>query len=54
MTAEEESLLDDLLEVESGLTGSAMDFLESLDGRRKQPLTEKQLTWLEDLGERHL
>lgn len=29
-----EAVLDELLEVESGLSGWEIDFLESLDGRR--------------------
>lgn len=54
MTKDQESVLDDLLEVESGLSGAAMDFIESLDGKRDQELSEKQWDWLEDLGERYL
>jgi len=54
MTAIEESMLDDLLNVESGLTGKDMDFIESLDKQRDQILSGKQINWLEDLTERCL
>jgi len=54
MTADEESMLDDLLAVESGLRGKDVDFLESLDENREFPLSQKQLDWLDDLAGRHL
>lgn len=46
--------MDDLLLVESGLTGAAMDFIESLDLKREISLSDKQSNWLEDLAEKHL
>ena len=45
MTADQESLLDDLLASEdANLTGWEIDFLDSLDSnRRERSLSEKQL-----------
>lgn len=49
----EEKMLDDLLEVEAGLTGWEMDFLESLDRTcREHNLTEKQADRLKLLWEK--
>lgn len=41
-TANNDNLLDDLLDTESGLTGWEMDFIEPLDKQRDQTWTEKQ------------
>jgi len=47
MTADQESLLDDLLAAEDiGFTGWEIEFLDSLDGQRDRDLSEKQLTVL--------
>ena len=55
MTDKQEGLLDELLELESGLSGKEMDFLEGLDRKwRERELTDKQSEWLEALGERRL
>lgn len=55
MTKEQLSILDDLLEVESGLSARDMDFIEDLDRRwRDRDLSEKQLEWLLNLSEKIL
>ena len=55
MTEQQEKLLDELLEQESGLSGKEMDFLGDLDTKwRERELTEKQAEWLEAIGERRL
>lgn len=54
MTEEQESILDDLLEVESGLSLAAVEFIEDLDENRHWDLTPKQDAWLEALAEQHL
>lgn len=53
MTGEEERILDDLLEIDSGLYDNEIDFIESLDREwREKDLTEKQHTWLEKIWNR--
>jgi hypothetical protein len=47
-----ESMLDELLELEQGLTGWEIDFLESLDKLRGRELSEKQLEKLTQIHER--
>ncbi len=43
MTSEQEKLLDELLEKDSGLTGWEMDFIDDMDQKfRERPLSEKQ------------
>ena len=42
MSAEQEQLLDDLLEKDNGLTAWELDFIESLDGQRERELSDKQ------------
>mgnify|MGYP001615778078 FL=1 len=55
MTQEEaEKLLDELLAVETGLSGWEMDFLESLDGQRGGVFSEKQIAVLERIESRLL
>jgi len=44
-----EDMLDDLLEVESGLSKWELDFIESLDDRRGDDLTDRQQDKLEEL-----
>ena len=50
--ADWERLLEELLELESGLSGWEIDFLESLDGLRGRELTDKQLEKLWQIHER--
>ena len=46
-------MLDEVLEVEEGLSGREIDFLDSLDnGWRGRDLTEKQAEWLNKIWER--
>ena len=52
MTPDEENLLDDLPSQDSGLTAWEMDFIESLDARRKRPLTPKQRNRLNEIAEK--
>lgn len=47
-------VLDELLALEGGLTGWELDFIESLDGQRERPFTEKQIGVLEKLEARLL
>ena len=54
MTADQLSLVEDLLQVEGGLSARAMDFIESLEGQPRLVLSPKQTDWLEKLGEQHL
>ena len=55
MTSDQEAMLDDLLQFESGLRGADMDFLESLDEAwRERDLSKKQAKWLENLVDRNL
>jgi hypothetical protein len=53
MTQKQEEELDALLDVETGLSGGAIDFLDSLDNDRTLELTEKQADWLDDLYDKH-
>jgi len=53
MTSYQLQLLDELLEKEEGLSGSEMDFIESLhQGWRDSDLTEKQLNWFNSIVKR--
>jgi len=47
-------VLDELLEVESGLTAWEMDFIESLDKQRGRGFTEKQVEILNRIHEKVL
>ena len=48
-----EQLLDDLLQVESGLRPRELEFIEDLDGNwRGKKLSEKQNNWLELIHDR--
>lgn len=51
MTPEEKSILDDLLEVEVGMSGREIDFIKSMDEHRDREITERQHDWLLDLGD---
>lgn len=51
MTREQEDLLDDLLNVESGLSGKSIDFICDLDQAwRERDLTDKQSDYLHSLA----
>lgn len=53
MTHDEQKLVDDLLLIESGLTGWEMDFLDNLDnGFRERALSERQRDRLNDIAEK--
>lgn len=54
MTDDQQAILDELMEVDSGLRGKDIDFLDSLDRQRERNLSQKQLDWLNDLADRHL
>ena len=47
-----EAVLDDLLRCEGGLSGSEIDFIEDMDGKRNLMWTEKQIDWLDRIYER--
>lgn len=47
-------VLDDLLNVESGLTAWEMDFIEDMDGKRGRQWTEKQIDCLDRIYKRLL
>lgn len=54
----QDDLLDDLLDVEDGLSAHALGFINDLDNKRQQLgrlplLSERQKTYLEDLWEKH-
>ena len=51
VTDDEEQLLDDLIDLESGLSPWEIDFVENLDRHwRDRDLTEKQSDTLRDIG----
>ncbi len=53
MTADEQSLLDDLLAVESGLSGWEMDFIESLDRQcRELTLSPARKQKMDEIAEK--
>ncbi len=52
MTADEELLLDELLEVESGLSTWEMDFLDDMNAMRGRELTDKQAAKLHEIARR--
>jgi len=45
-------VLDDLLQVEGGLSAKELDFIEDMDGKRNLHWTEKQIAWLDRIYER--
>ena len=49
MTVVEINMLNELLEVESGLTGWEMDFIEDLDRQRSRTLSERQREKLDQI-----
>lgn len=52
MSDEDQTKLDSLLDVESGLSDREIEFLDSIDKKRDRPLTEKQANWLDSIYER--
>lgn len=56
MTHDEASILDALLELEGGLSGRELDFIEDINEYRvlNIKLTEKQSDWLKLIGNRLL
>lgn len=55
MEKDELALLDELLEVESGLQCNEIDFIKSLDETwRDKPISFSQAAWLEAIAERVL
>lgn len=52
MSDDEENMLDELLDCESGLTEWEVEFIDSLDCKRQRPLTQKQSDKLLDIWER--
>lgn len=55
MTKDQESILDDLLAADSGLTGREIDYIEDLDQNwRDRDLSEPQNDWLQRIAERVL
>ena len=53
MTGDEQSLLDDLLAVDSGLTGWEMDFVESLDRQcRDMTLSPARKQKMDEIAEK--
>ena len=50
MTDRQAGMLDELLEVEGGLSGWEMDFTESLDTARGRSLAERQADKLAHIG----
>ncbi len=52
MSDDDLRMLDELLDVEDGLTAWEMDFIESLNGRRGRELTESQADKLHQIFER--
>jgi len=48
-----EKLLDEILELDAGLSGSEMDFLDNLDQNyRDRDLTDRQVVWIEQIAHR--
>jgi hypothetical protein len=47
MTPKEQSMLEELLDKESGLSGTEIDFLDDLSGDTGRSLSQKQADWLE-------
>lgn len=45
-------VLDELLEVEGGMSGKELDFIENMDSQRERDWSEKQIKWLDDIWER--
>lgn len=54
MNEDEQKLLDDLLDAESGLHGREIDFIDSLDRSRNIELSVKQEAWLRRIADRVL
>lgn len=54
MTAEQESMLNDLLKVDFFIREMDTDYLGWLDVRRDKPLSSTQHEWLKDLTYRYL
>lgn len=52
MSSEHQNMLDQLLDVESGLSDREVEFIDSLDKKRQYPLSQKQAAWLEAIYER--
>jgi hypothetical protein len=51
MTGEQEAMLDECLNAESGLSGWELDFVENLDQNfRDRPLSEKQVDRLIEIN----
>ena len=53
MNTEQQELLDDLLNVDSGLSAREIEFIEDLDKNwRDRDLTNKQWEWMEKIAQR--
>ena len=44
-----ESVLDELLECEDGLSAKELDFIESMDKKRQFEWSDKQIAWLDGI-----
>jgi len=53
MTEEERDWLNELLEIEEGLSSREVDFIESLSHRQTSELSGRQHDWLKRLYEQH-
>ena len=54
MTKDEQEMLDECLNANSGLTNWEIEFLDDLDDRRDRTLSDKQLACLERINEKVL
>lgn len=56
MTEDQAKMVEEILDLESGMTGKDMDFIEDLDRRRTEgksmPLSDAQNDWLVDIWTR--
>lgn len=52
LCGELEEMVDDLLNVDGGMSGKEIDFIDDLDNMRGRNLSERQADWLRAIHER--